>query len=165
MKFRITATTFVLLISSVIVCAQSPNAVPVPSQLATAKTVFVGYAGSRWYSQADGILLYQSLRTGLASMGYTLVQSPADAELAIEASVPADALAEIRLHIAVYDTKTHALLWAFDEPLNGRLDKTVPKNIDKSVEQFKADLRALSSGPPAAPTALDKKTRMSQEPK
>ena len=165
MKHRIALIWFVLLFSSMSLSAQSPAAVPVPSQIANAKTVFVGYAGSRWYTQADGILVYQSVRAGLASLGYTLVQSPAEAELAIEASVPNDTLVDTRLDIAVYDVKTHVLLWAFDEPLNGRLDKTVPKNIDKSVALFTADLRVLSSGPIPSPVAPDKKIRMSQEPK
>jgi hypothetical protein len=98
-------------------------------------------------------------------MGYTLVQNPADAELSVEASVTGDAIADVRLHVAIYDTKTHTLLCVFDEPMNGRVDKTIPKNLDKSVQQFTADLRALSSGPIAPPPAPGKKTRMSQEPK
>ena len=163
MKHRIALISFALLISSMNLSAQT--AIPVPAQLTAAKTVFVAYAGSRWYTQADGILVYQSVRTGLASIGYTLVQNPADSELSFEASVTGDAVADCRLHVAIYDTKTHTLLWVFDEPLDGRVDKTIPKNLDKAVQQFTADLRALTSGPIAAPAAPDKKTRMSQEPK
>jgi hypothetical protein len=163
MKHRIAIISFALLISSLNLRAQT--AVPVPTQLATAKTVFIAYAGSKWYPQEYGILVYQSVRTGLASMGYTLAQNPADAELSVESSVTGDAIADVRLHVAIYDTKTHTLLWVFDEPMNGRVDKTIAKNLDKSVQQFTADLRALSSAPTAAPTAPDKKTRMSQEPK
>jgi hypothetical protein len=151
-----------LLISSMNLSAQT--AIPVPKQLATAKTVFVGYAGSRWYTQAEGILVYQSVRKVLASSGYTVVQSPADSELSLEASVTGDEISDIRLQLVVYDTKSHTLLWAFDEPLNGRVD-TAQKNLDKSVALFAADLHALSSGPIAAQTAPDTKTRMSQEPK
>jgi hypothetical protein len=51
------------------------------------------------------------------------------------------------LRLEIYDVKTHTLLWALDESVNGAFrEKTFQKNVDQSVAALMVDLNALANG-------------------
>ena len=144
--------------------AQSANAVPVPSQFATARTVFLASGsapGSGTHEVLIARMVYSSFYRSLSTAGrYHLVSAPADADLSMVIS--ADSLNEPSLQLDIYDIKTHTLLWTLDEPLLGAFrEKTFQKNIDKTVAALMNDLKSLASGEvpggPATAPNVDKK--------
>jgi hypothetical protein len=129
--------------------AQSP-AVAVPSQFATAHTLFIGYGGLGALNNiVSTAMFYTSAYHGLSSGPYRLTRTPADADLSAVFSgegIPGStAVTFIRL--AVFDTKTHALLWIIDERVNGAVTKvSLQKNINESVAKIAAALNSLAAG-------------------
>jgi hypothetical protein len=179
MKHRITAISLFLLISSISVSAQSPSPIPAPSQFATAHTAFLASgsapaAGARQALVAE--MVYSSLYRSLSASGqYHLLAAPADAELSMIISTEmfvsdatnGSSIPYPYLRLEIYDTKTHALLWALDEPLQGAFrEKTFEKNVDEAVASLAADLKTLAAGSiPGDPSTatVPTKTRFSDE--
>jgi hypothetical protein len=129
--------------------AQSP-AVAVPSQFATAHTLFIGYGGAGGLTNIESTAtLYTSAYHGLSSGPYRLTTTPADADLsAVFSGEGAPGSAGVTfIRLAVFDTKTHALLWIIDERVNGGFKKdSFQKNIDESVAKIVAALNSLAAG-------------------
>jgi hypothetical protein len=124
--------------------AQSPTVIPVPSQLATAKTVFVGYAGTQIIATGAqaGPSAYDDVQRELAASGrYTITSKPADAELSLRISIEADS--DIRL--TAFDTKTGMILWTFDEEL---LNSSA-KNVNNAAIKLVHDLEAVATRVPS----------------
>jgi hypothetical protein len=153
--------------------AQQPaptESVPVPSGLRSARTAFVSNAGSdsglfpepfsgdpdRPYTE-----FYQDLKT---TGQLQLVDDPSAADLVLEVRLNApngpqspnkqngasDPLPMLRL--AVYDRKTHYVLWAFTESVEmAYLQKTHDHNLDDAISRLVADFERISNPPPAAP--------------
>ena len=149
MKSRIPVIAFILLISSMSICAQSATTIKIPSQLGSAKTIFVGYEGAPMgIDTVPGIpvtlLVITGVQEALSKSGrYTQVDKPGDAELSCRLSVQAG----YGLRLAVFDTKTGALLWTIDEPFNwGVRKETIIKNINDATSKVVSDLDALASG-------------------
>jgi hypothetical protein len=139
MNHRLTLTSLVLLISCMNVSAQSSSAVPVPSQFATAHTVFLASACAPGFSdeKATAGAIYATVYQSLAASGrYRLVAVPADADLSMVLTIR-----ESVLGLEIYDVKTHTLLWVLDEPV------WLPtiKNMQASAELFINDLNTLAS--------------------
>jgi hypothetical protein len=177
---RITAISLGMLISSMSLLAQSPGTVPVPSQLATAHTAFLASGsapGAGRYEPLIAQMVYTSFYKSLSAAGqYHLVGGPADAELSMVISSQSHVSAVTNgssfdanfIRLEIYDIKTHTLLWAIDEPLEGAYrEKTFQKNVDKSIAALISDLKTLAGGalpgdsdtPKPEPT----KTRFSDE--
>jgi hypothetical protein len=161
MKLRV---ALVLMISISELKAQTANAVLVPSQLATAKTAFVGYGGASTSLPAPVVQSsYPDVQRALvASNRYTLTAKPADAELSLRVSLEDN----WALRLAVFDTKTGMLLWTIDEPIVGAARKeTQIKNVNDAAIKVVSDLTELSNGQPSTSTALPSptKTRFSQD--
>ena len=139
MNHRITVISFALLLSSMRLFAQSPNAIPVPSQFATAHTVFLASASAPGFpnEKATAGAIYATVYQSLAASGrYRPVSSPADADLSMVLTVR-----ESVLGLEIYDVKTHTLLWVLDEPI---WLPTV-KNMQASALLFIDDLNTLAS--------------------
>ncbi len=141
---------------------------PAPPALAAAKTVFVSNAGAdaglfpqpfsgdpnRAYAE-----FYSSLK---ASGAFTLVNDPSEADLVLELQLTApngpanankqngaaDPLPMFRL--AVYDRKTHFVLWTITESITvAFLQKTHDRNFDDALQSVVNQLLAVTGKPPA----------------
>jgi len=144
--------------------AQTPVAVPMPSQFATAKTIFVAYAGvPRDVSLAfpAGQLIYIDLQNALtANQRYSVVTKPADAELSARLSIEPGLL----VRLAVFDTKTGMLLWTVEEPLDLATTKAhALNNLNLASLSLVNDLESLAAPklPDDLSTPPNKKQRLS----
>lgn len=126
---------------------------PVPSQFASAQTAFLSYsAGS---DQRDVDTVYAATYRAIAELGhYRLTRSPSEAELSMVVShqestyVFNGTTSSVGyLLLCVYDTKTHALLWALrgDDFGEGK-PKSIDKNIAQSITKLVRSLQALIDG-------------------
>jgi len=163
------AAVIFMIIPTVLLGAQSPVAVHVPSQFASAKTVFLGAAGTAYfgpYAQEITAMTYATMYRDVAAIGkYSLVASPPEAELSMEASVVEAGPDSSFLQLVIRDTKTHALLWTIDEYLTqGFSEKTYQKTLDGAAAKIILDLNSLIAGSiPNAPAAPLTKSRFGQE--
>ena len=138
--------------------AQTPPAATVPTQFATAHTAFLSNAGAPSLANREkegATMAYESISGALVKdRHYKLTPVPSDAELAFEVSIQAtdqiskgDSVNSGYLRLAVYDVKTHCLLWNIDEPVRGAFRaSSFQKNIDEASGKIIADLHALISG-------------------
>ena len=160
---------FALLASTAI--AQQPNTTaPTPSELRTAKTVFLSNAGgdSGLFPEpfsGDPGRGYMEFYSKLKDAGlFQLVDNPAQADLVLELQLTApdgpssankqngasDPLPMFRL--AIYDEKTHYVLWALTESIAPAfLQKTHDHNFDVAIDELLLDLERLTGKTPAAP--------------
>lgn len=139
MKMVLTVTNMAILLSVAAVSeAQKTNAMPaapIPSQILTAKKVFIANAGgdeSRF--DAEGFSggpdrLYNEFYAGVKSWGrYELVGTPGEADLVFEIhlsrteldrrslkSAGADAEYDAKFRLTVRDIKTQTILWGITE--------------------------------------------------
>jgi hypothetical protein len=159
MKYRITATSLILLFSWMSLSAQSPTAIPGASELTTAKTIYLAYAGApmgiNWQIPTTQLVVTDLQRALLTNGRYTQVAKPADADLSLRLSIEGGLI-----RLAIFDTKTGALLWTIDEGIEGANRKeTAIKNLNDAAVRIVSDLEALASGttvaapqPTTAPT-------------
>lgn len=168
----IIGVTFVFAaLSSTIAMAQnsaSPAAGPVPPALRTAKKIFVsnGGADSGLFPHpfsGDSNRAYNQIYTALKTANqWQLVSDPSQADLVLELRLTApygpsdpdkqkgasDPLPMLRL--AVYDGKTHYVLWALTETIGGaNLQKSHDKNFDDAVSAIGLNFEALCGKAPA----------------
>jgi hypothetical protein len=158
----LTASALTIAVSATI--AQTPNAVPMPSQFATAKTIFVAYAGApRDVSLVlpAGQLIYIDLQNALtANRRYSVVTRPADAELSARLSIEPGLL----VRLAVFDTKTGVLLWTVEESLDLATTKAhALNNHNLTTVSLVNDLESLAASklPDDLSTPPNKKKRLS----
>jgi hypothetical protein len=139
-----------------------PPQAPVPSQLLTAKKVFISNGG------LDGIAFqtfrklghvnypYDALYAAVNSWGkYTLVAAPAEADLVFEIRFTAPFNGDEKvtsyvpqLNLTIYDAKTHFLLWTILEPVQGAFRKdTFVRNMNQGIATLVADLKSCTSEP------------------
>jgi hypothetical protein len=167
----------VLLLSATSLLAQTGPPVPVPSQIASAHTAFLASGGAPGAGRNENLmtgLTYTGVYQALAKAGhYQLTATPADAELSMTIAIH-DHLGSVSqgtsfddffLRLEISDTKTHALLWAIDEPIQGAFrEKTFQKNLDASITLLITDLNLLAAGNiPGDPAPASTKTRFSQD--
>jgi hypothetical protein len=141
---------------------------PVPTQVVTAKKVFISNAGVDatspiHFKRARGPNEpYEQFYVAMKHSGrYELVGAPADADLVLQLrfSAPLNSCEtyQPQLLLEILDTKTHFLLWTFTEavkdvgrhPLfevNANWDKNLKEGIDNLVE----DLTQLAGQPAVA---------------
>jgi len=136
--------------------AQSPE-VTVPSQFATAHTIFLASGGAAplGNNKEGAAMLYSSAYKALSSGRYRLTTTPAEADLSAVISIDAgfsdvtngSSFEHPFVRLAVFDTKTQALLWNIDEAIGGAFRKaTFQKNIDETMAKVIADLSSLAAG-------------------
>jgi hypothetical protein len=132
---------------------------PAPSQIATAKKVFVSNAGSDAIAAdslrraGDPNLPYSRLVAALKSWGkYELVTSPADADLVFELrfSAPFTNPAQSSrykpiLELTILDARSHFKLWTVTQPVEGAFRKaTFIRNVGEGVNGVVVELKKLS---------------------
>lgn len=150
--------------------AQAPAA-PLPSQILTAKKVFISNAGGLFdlnVVSGDHGRGYNQFYAGIQSWGhYDLVASPAEAYLVLQISIiyiprqfGQDTLPFPSFRLALLDPKTNVILWVIDEFLVDRVgismirEKNRDKAFDVAIDRIIGDLKALTA--PPAPTAAAK---------
>jgi hypothetical protein len=149
---------------------------PLPTQIFTAKKVFVSNAGDETPGEYSGgpDRAYNQLYAALKSWGrYDLVAAPGDAELIFEISFASRFLGEAvsgggkdipvsnrnyrdsQLRLQIVDLKTHVLLWTYVEHVQGAiLQGNRDKNFDHAMAALVNDIRNVAGQP--APTASSK---------
>jgi hypothetical protein len=125
---------------------------PIPSQIDTARKVFISNGGSdSIYGVLPANLAYDEFYAAMKSWGkYELTTAPSDADLVFQIrfiSIPGGG--PIRLEIV--DPKSHVTLWPIAELVQpwARLT-TGRKNFDKAMAALVNDLKELTSQPAGA---------------
>ena len=130
-----------------------PPAAPVPSQILSARKVFIANATgdhdprvSKYFGGPDGI--YNQFYADVKSAGkFELVPAPADADLVVEVTLGTFPLVAgyAGFRLSIFDPKTNILLWTASEPVDPAfLAKTARKNIAESLQQLANDLQTLT---------------------
>ena len=155
--------------------AQDPKELhpaPLPTQIFTARKVFVSNAGADTRGEYGGgpERAYNQLYAGLKGLGrYELVATPADAELVFEISftipfgggniysgsgatpVSNRTVTDPHFRLAILDLKTHVLLWTFTEHVQpALLQGNRDKNFDQAIAALVNDIRNVAGNPAAA---------------
>jgi len=151
MNCRTMCMTLILLLTTA-ACLRAQ--VPVPSQLAS-KSVFLGNGPN--FTTEGSNSLYTDVYQALGRAGYTLKAAPAEADLDIEVSFSTNVTGGLNplegvndhliVRLALYDTKTHSLLWVINAPCETAARKvTLLKNMEKAVGDAVTMLTTLASG-------------------
>jgi hypothetical protein len=158
-----------MMTTSAALFAQASSKVPVaplPSQIATAKKVFIANAGGLFdlnMVSGDRRREYNQFYAAIQVWGrYELVASPADADLVLQISIiyiPRQFGGEIvpfpSFRLALLDPKTNIALWVLDEflvdkPGIGMIrEKNRDKAFDEAINRVVDDLKALTAPPSA----------------
>lgn len=151
--------------------AQQPNnttVAPVPTQILSAKKVFISNAGidstalDVFVRLAEPNKPYNQFYAAMKNWGrYELVDSPADADLVFEIRFGAPLIGANHMdsyapqyNVTILDTKTHFTLWALSEPVEGAFRKnTFIKNLDQAMGRVMSDLKKLADQPAAISNA------------
>jgi hypothetical protein len=134
--------------------AQDANiapAAPLPSQILTAKKVFIANIGEKYSTgvwSGGPERMYNEFYAAIRSCGcYELVAAPADSDLVMEVKVNSNTV-DWQLELVLLDPKTQIPLWAIYEPIQvSGTQKTRDKNFNGTIEKLVGDLKALSSQP------------------
>ena len=131
----------------------------VPSQFATAHTVFFasgGAPGSGGHEKQIAEIVYTTFYKALSAVGrYQLVENPSSADLAMNISAQSrisdvtngSSTDSAYLRLEIYDVKTHMLIWTINEDVQGAFrEKTFQRNVDTAVTALIDDLNTLANG-------------------
>jgi len=130
-------------------------AAPIPSQIFTAKKVFISNAGddfdsNLWSGGPDRA--YNEFYAAIKSWGrYTLVGVPVDADMVLEFSLIGTPLPNALFRVVLLDPKTHVVLWTVSEDIPLGLKKTRDKGFDDAINKLIGDLQALTAQSAANP--------------
>lgn len=143
---------------------ESPDtpAAPVPSQITSAKRVFISNGGERaafrlpkdaWYKGGPN-RTYNQFYSDIKTWGhYELVASPADADLVFEIGFTdrlqaQTAVSEMKL--VILEAKSRLPLWTVFEYVDyAGMAKNREKNYDATMQTLIEDVKSLASGVPA----------------
>jgi hypothetical protein len=160
-----------MLPASCVLFAQSANvapAAPLPSQILTAKKVFISNAGGEYDSKlwSGGTAQpYNEFYAAIKSWGrYELEASPGDADLVLQVSFDdpimgvsgskesgCDSSSVPQIKLLLLDPKTHIVLWTLDENTSvGHMQNGRDKALRDSIEKLVDDLKALTAAPASA---------------
>ncbi len=148
-RTRLVLSAIAALCFAAATCAQMPaytKAGPMPTALATAKTVFVSNAGSDsgLFSPGgyagDPDRAYTEFYAALKATGdFPLVADPAQADLVLELRLTEPVkidfdLPEPMFRLVVYDAKSHYVLWTITRSIGlGARPSTKEKNFDTAL--------------------------------
>jgi hypothetical protein len=131
--------------------AQTPVA-PLPSQILTAKKVFISNAGGYfssdfWSGTADRT--YNEFYEAVKGWGrYELVSSPGDSDLVLEITLDNPPPS---FKLVLLDPKTHTTLWRLYRGMDTiGLKNTRDKKFSETIGGLVGDLKALTARPEAA---------------
>ena len=168
-----------ILVFAPVLNAQKSSPAPVPSELLTAKRIFIAYGGGpsdrAGYSGTD-TRTYDEFFAALKTWGhYDLASSPADAELVFEISfacplvpfstdgyslpTPTKPSYDPHFKLAIIDVKTHVTIWTVIQHINlALLQKNSDKNFDNAMTALVNDVAKLAGTAPAIVVARENGT-------
>jgi hypothetical protein len=135
-------------------------AAPVPSQIVSARKVFISNAGADIASQStfkragEPDEAYNHFYSAMQGWGrYELVSTPGEADLVFELRFTAPmymngnlAVFEPQFGLRIFDAKTHFLLWSLAVPVDGAFRKaTWLKNFAHGLDTLMDDLRNMTA--------------------
>lgn len=138
--------------------AQDVPAAPVPAQILKAKKIFIANGGAAVYAMRQFTAFhggpnrpYNEFYAAMKKWGrYELALSPEDADLVLEVSLTSSgSVGDFpSLHLAIVDPKTHTLLWAMNERVEGaaRLGHR-DDNFDNGISSLVDDIKHLDAQP------------------
>lgn len=139
--------------------AQEMPIAPVPSDFATAQSVFISSAGAPPLMAKEKLavsMMYKGFYQQLSTWNkYKIATNPKDVDLTMEISIRRSIFLVDRgssvdypyLRLDVREAKTQALLWTLDEPVDSAFrEKTFQHNVDTAVGLLIEDLKSLSAG-------------------
>jgi hypothetical protein len=156
--------------ATVTVLAQTAGKAPVaplPSQILTAKKVFIANGGGGFDKEiwnGDPSRTYNEFYGAIKSWGYyEIVGTPADADLVLQIGISSsprisggEVIPWFQARLAMLDPKSNILLWASDEfiPEKPGLGMILKKNRDKELSEaigrIIIDLKSLTAQPTGA---------------
>ncbi len=134
--------------------AQAPAA-PRPSQIFTAKKIFISNAGgdfntNLWSGTPDRT--YNEFYAAIKSWGrYELVSTPGESDMVLDIRLEVTPSAFEQFRLVLLDPKTHIALWTLSESFVGSGTKnTRDKKFDDTIDKLVGDLKALTAQPATA---------------
>jgi hypothetical protein len=166
LKFRLVLLSFaVFALQSVVpsIRAQAPAA-PIPQQILAAQKVFISNAGGLLdlnVVNGDPRRDYNQFYAAMQAWGhYSLVGSPADADMVVQISIiyiprqiGEQTVPFPSFRVALLDPKTGVTLWVLDEFLVDKpslsliLKKNRDKVFDEAIDKLVNDLKSLTAAP------------------
>lgn len=144
---------FAMLLVTVPALLAQTVAAPLPSQIVTAKKIFIsntggGFDSSAWSGGPDRI--YNEFYAAMKSWGrYEFVSAPGDADLVLDVNVIRDSVVW-QFKLEILDPKTRIVLWTQYEPIKVTVSqKTRDKNFDDTINKLVTDLKTLTAQPAA----------------
>lgn len=133
--------------------AQAANvapAAPLPSQILTAKKVFISNAGGEWNSNlwsGGPERTYDDFYAAVKSWGkYELVSSPGEADMVLAIRLEGTPFPYAEFRLVLLEPKTHIALWALNESIVvSGLKNSRDKKFDEAIDSLVGDLKALTA--------------------
>ena len=132
--------------------AQEVFAAPVPSQILTAKKVFIANGGLEGFVSSDAYIggqdrgYNQFYGTFQKSTRFQLVATPAEADLVLEISTRIASGAQSNLRLTIYETKSHYVLWRMDSLIEvAARQVTFKRNFDTAVTRLASNFEKLAA--------------------
>jgi hypothetical protein len=148
-RFAVVSLAVVMLLPLIPALQAQAPAAPLPSQILTAKTVFISNAGADfdsnlWSGTPDRA--YNEFYEAIKSWGrYRLVSTPNDADMVFEFSLVGTPLPNAQFRVVLLEPKTHVVLWTESEGIQLGLKKTRDKGFDDAINKLIDDLKTLTS--------------------
>jgi hypothetical protein len=125
-------------------------AAPIPTQVLTARKVFISNAGVNGIGFAilqragDADQPYNQFYAAVKGWGrFEVVGAPSDADLVLELRFDSALLA-----LTIVDSKTHFILWTITEPVEyANLAKTWRKNIGLGITNLVTEMKGVVAEP------------------
>jgi hypothetical protein len=127
----------------------TPSA-PIPTQVLTAKKVFISYGESDADPGAPD-LTYNEFYSLMKSWSkYELVSSPAEADLVFEVRF-LSGISDSQLRLSIVDPKTNIVLWPFIQHVENSSRETARrKKFDEAMSDLVEDVKKVTSQPVSA---------------
>lgn len=151
----------IFLITSVFAAQKEEETVPsapIPEQILSGQTAFISYAGINSHFIESYIAdhtgrqngLYDEFYAAMKSWGkYSLVSSPADADLVFEISLTREApsIEDPNFELKILDPKTHVILWKFLErvPAGSGREPRRRKAWDHALTRLINDVKRIAA--------------------
>jgi len=134
---------------------------PVPTQIASAKKIFISNAGEERDAGGDLVFsggpdrAYNQFYAAIAGLGrYKMVGAPADADLILKIHLVGDGLYYM-LRLEILDPGSHTELWMLEEHALAREEKT-GATLDRAMNLLVNDFKELVARPAASANAQAK---------
>ena len=160
-------SVFVFLSTQAVFASQPTSPAPVPTQILTAKKVFISNAGEDRFSDIEPPFdggpdrTYNQFYAAMKNLArYELVGTPAEADLLFEIRFTTPVgnnydLLDPQFRLVIRDPKTNAILWGITEHARwAGLQSNRNKNFDKAMAKLIGDVQVLTQPAPVLTGAV-----------